>query len=199
MDGTRSFDPTWSSATAGCPLTYEVGRVENSTLRPLTPAEKLVITHDNTNGKMSFVTSDFSLDGEIWTIRLYKRSTYSIGPKKDGVYTFDIEFRDICWESKLQPADFENPEYVFDLWQFESMKYTQMIDLSQAKGYCGGVTSVLEYIAGPAFDPITGTADLSNYVQVPSPNFAKVAIEGFVSAKNWLGIHTLRIKSTLGS
>ena len=81
---------------------------------------------------MSFVTSDFALDGEIWTIRLYKRSTYSIGPKQNGVYLFDIEFRDICWESKLQSAEFEYPEYVFDLWQFESMKFTQMVDLSQA-------------------------------------------------------------------
>ena len=130
---------------------------------------------------MSFDTSNFSLDGEIWTIRLYKRSTYSTGAKQDGVYLFDIEFRDICWESKLTPAEFENPEYVFDLWQSESMVFTQMIDLSQATGYCGGYTSVLEYIAGPALDPITETADLSHYATVPFPDFTKVAIKGIVN------------------
>ena len=165
MDVTRTFVPTWSTAIPGCPVTYEIGRVENSVLRPLTPAETTVITHSTTDGQMSFDTSDFVLDGEIWTIRLYKRSTYSIGPKQDGVYLFDIEFRDICWDSSIQAAEFHNPDYEFDLWQFESMLYTEMVDMSQVTGYCGGYTSVLEYTAGPVFDPITGTTDLTHYVQ----------------------------------
>ena len=40
-----------------------------------------------------------------------------------------------------------------------------MIDLSQPDGYCGGYTSELEYIAGPA--TITGTTDLSHYILAP--------------------------------
>ena len=97
-------------------MSFEICRIENSVARPLTAAEKLVVAHASSNGKINFVTSDFSLDGEIWTIRLFKRSTYSIGPKKDGVYVFNIEFRDICWESNLQSAEFENIQYFFDLW-----------------------------------------------------------------------------------
>ena len=58
---------------------------------------------------------------------------------------------------------------------------------------------MLEYIAGPTFDPNIGTPDLLHYVYVPSKDFNKVAIEGTVNLQSWLGIHTLRIKSTLGS
>ena len=35
-DGKRSFAPTWSSTIVGCPVTYEIGRVENNVERPLT-------------------------------------------------------------------------------------------------------------------------------------------------------------------
>ena len=58
---------------------------------------------------------------------------------------------------------------------------------------------MLEYIDGPAFDQNIGTPDLLHYVYVPSKDFNKVAIEGTVNLQSWLGIHTLRIKSTLGS
>ena len=67
---------------------------------------------------MSYETSDYDLDGQIWKIRLYKKSTYSITAKAEAEYLFDIEFKDICWESVLLSAEFENPDYVFDLWQF---------------------------------------------------------------------------------
>lgn len=112
---------------------------------------------------MSFTTSDYSLDGQIWTIRLYKKSTYSIVVEQEGEYLFDIEFRDICWDSVLISAEFEFPDYLYDLWQFQSIFYSTMDDQSQGSGYCGGYTTDLEYIAGPVFDPITGGADLSHY------------------------------------
>lgn len=39
-----------------------------------------------------------------------------------------------------------------------------MKDLSQLSGYCGGYTTVLEYVAGPLFDSmVTGGADLNHY------------------------------------
>ena len=65
---------------------------------------------------MSYSTSDYSLDGQVWSIRLYKKSTYSITPKQEGEYLFDIEFRDICWDSVLVSAEFANPDYIYDLW-----------------------------------------------------------------------------------
>ena len=119
MSGTPELLPTWTDSLFGCPTTYEIGRIESGVERALTTDEYNVITHyKTTNGGMSFATSDYTLDGEIWTIKLYKKSTYSIGPKAEGVYLFDIEFRDICWESNLQAAEFRNPDYVFDIWQF---------------------------------------------------------------------------------
>ena len=77
---------------------------------------------------MSYQTSDLTLHGEIWTIRLYKKSTYSISAMQEGEYLFDIEFKDICWESVLVSAEFLNPDYVFDLWQFQSIFYSEMTD-----------------------------------------------------------------------
>ena len=35
------------------------------------------------------------------------RSTFSETVNKDGVYLFDIEFRDICWDSELKEAFFD--------------------------------------------------------------------------------------------
>ena len=63
----------------------------------------------------------------------------------------------------LLAAEFENPDYIFDLWQFQSFFYSEMVDQTQGDGYCGGYTTEMEYIAGPAFDPTTGGADLSHY------------------------------------
>ena len=42
-----------------------------------------------------------------------------------------------------------------------------MVDQTQGDGYCGGYTTEMEYIAGPAFDPTTGGADLSHYTVLP--------------------------------
>ena len=92
--------------------------MEGGVERALTTDEYNVITHSTVDGSMSFTTSDYTLDGEIWTIRLYKKSTYSEGPKAEGAYLFDIEFRDICWDSSLQAGEFQNDDYVFDVWQF---------------------------------------------------------------------------------
>ena len=99
-------------------MTYEIGRIDDLTglERPLTLDELAVITFDSSNGQMSYQTSNYELDGEIWTIRLYKKSTYTITAMQEGEYLFDIEFKDICWESVLVSAEFLNPDYVFDLW-----------------------------------------------------------------------------------
>ena len=116
-DGVRDFDPTWSNTIPFCPATYEIGRVVNGVERPLTAAEYAVISHTTQDGQFSYYTEDFTLDTQVWTIRLYKRSTYSLSPNQDGVYLFDITFLDICWDAVLIPATFRVDEYLFDLWQ----------------------------------------------------------------------------------
>ena len=51
-NGVRSFEPTWSTITAGCPVTYEIGRIDSRSLleRALTVEEAAVITFSNTDG-----------------------------------------------------------------------------------------------------------------------------------------------------
>lgn len=119
QDGLRSFVPTWSTTIPDCPVTYEIGRIDELTgqERPLSLDELAVITFNPSDGQMSYSTSNYGLDGQTWTIRLYLRSTYSVTSQREGDYLFDIEFRDVCWETVLVAAEFQNPNYVFDLWQ----------------------------------------------------------------------------------
>ena len=104
VNDTVFLEPTWSSNVTGCPATYEIGRVVDGVERPLTPEEYVVISHSVFDGHMSYFTEEFDYDGEVWTIRLYRLSTYSSMDNDDGEYLFDIEFRDECWDSVLQPA-----------------------------------------------------------------------------------------------
>ena len=115
-DGVVSYLPTWSHIKEGCPFTYEVRRIVEGVERLLSDAEKLVLTHDNTNGWMDLSTSNYVLDAEIWTIRLFMQSTFSSSEKRDGAHVFDIEFRDICWDSVLQEAIFDETYLMYDVW-----------------------------------------------------------------------------------
>ena len=147
---------------------------------------------------MYYSTSDYGLDGEIWTIRLYKRSTYSNSPKQDGEYVFDIEFRDICWDSVLEPPYFRQSPYVFDLWQFQRVVFAEMQDTTLGNGFCGGITSELLYISGPQYDATHPQgADLFMYDrrQLDADNFV---YEGSMDYRQWLGTHYFQIKSRLG-
>ena len=103
----------------------------------------------------------------MWTIKLYKRSTYSISAEQDGVYLFDITFLDICWDAELTPATFRVDEYLFDLWQQQSIFFTEALDTSNPLDFCGGYHSDLEYFSGPLYDPTQQMgADLSFYKRV---------------------------------
>ena len=112
-----TFEPTWSSNITGCPLVQEIARIENGIARSLNPQELAVITHSLVDGVTTLETSEYSLDGEVWTIKILKRSLYSTGSQAEGAYIFDIEFRDICWDSILQAAEFYQLSHVYDLWQ----------------------------------------------------------------------------------
>lgn len=74
---------------------------ETGTERPLTLDEQQVLKQDPTQGWLDLDTSNYDLDGQVWTVRLYMRSPISTTDKRDGVYLFEIEFRDICWDSNL--------------------------------------------------------------------------------------------------
>lgn len=193
--------PTWTHTEVGCPFTYEIGRLDDTTgvERALTADEASVLVIDPTNGHLDILTSDYALDGEIWTIRLYMRSTFATNPKQDGPIIFDIEFRDICWDSNLQAASFVDTVVYYDVWQLQSNLFDKMVDLNQGL-LCGGYTHEILYISGPKFDPTLApvNADLSPYtLDEVSPT--QMAMNGVVSDFSWLGTHRVIIKATLGT
>ena len=61
-DGVRKFEPTWTTTVPGCPVTFEIGIVENGVERPFAKKETDVITYNPADGRMSYRTSDFLLD-----------------------------------------------------------------------------------------------------------------------------------------
>jgi len=142
FDGIRFFNPTWSTTIPGCPVTYEIERViDGGVSVPLTAKELAVLSHNIQDGQMQYSTNDFTLDQEVWTLKLFKRSTYSLSPNRDGIYQFDIKFIDRCWEADVTPATFGQGLYTFDLWQEETIIFEQMIDNTFGVDFCGGFTS----------------------------------------------------------
>jgi len=106
---------------------------------------------------------------------------------------------DICWDAEFDAAEFPVDKYLFDLWQHQSIFFTEAIDKSNPIDFCGGYSSVLEYVDGPLFDKITDTGPaLDFYDRVPIPSSGLIAFEGVMEEPKWLGTHWFRIRSTLG-
>lgn len=130
-----------------------------------------MISHTTQDGQFSYFTEDFTLDTQVWTIRVYRRSTYSLSPMRDGEYLFDILFLDVCWDAEFEKATFTFDEYLFDLWQHQQIYFTEAEDKSNPADFCGGYSSTLEYFDGPLHDPVTNTGPpLDFYDRVPLPN-----------------------------
>ncbi len=108
--------PKWKQRYEECPFTFEIGRVVDGFERLLSPEENKVIQFNPTNGRMRFKTDNFGLDGETWTIRLYMKSTYSMSDMHEAAFVFDIKFRDICWDSDLEAANFKSSMFAYNLW-----------------------------------------------------------------------------------
>ena len=117
VDGVINWVQTWSSSVAGCPLTYEIGRIVSSAEQALTGLETAALMHSTVDGSLTLISADYALDGEVWEIKLYKKSTYSIDALGEGVYQFVLTLRDICWDSNLTPAVFSASAYSFTLYE----------------------------------------------------------------------------------
>ena len=61
----------------------------------------------------------------------------------EGVYLFDITFRDFCWDSVLTPAVFSSAVYSVDLNLAFDFPFTAMEDTTEGLA-CGGYTYELE-------------------------------------------------------
>ena len=83
----------------------------------------------------------------MWSIKLYKQSTYGTAPDNDGIYLFDITFKDPCWHAIISPATLSSNYFNWDLWQPESMTASPMV--SSLGLNCGGFYYELEYLSGP--------------------------------------------------
>jgi len=197
-DGLVSYQPTWTHSELGCPILYMVSRIVDGVERDLTPEEALVLTHNSANGWLDLQTSDYALDGEVWTIRLFMRSEFSKSDKKDGAHVFAIEFRDICWDSELTAAIFDLETFTYDVWQMQSNIFTKMVDESQGL-LCGGYTHEIIYLDGPKFNETYApfNADLSDFT-LEEVDPTRVEMKGAVQDFSWLGTHTMLIKSTNG-
>lgn len=126
VTGPNVIIPVYSNSVTGCPFTYEVERVIAGVSTPLTAFEQALITHSSNivteDGRISIATtaSDFAYDNEVWELRVIRRSTYSIGPQRDGYLTVHVTFLDPCWLSPLSPADPIGDPYLVDLYQSAS-------------------------------------------------------------------------------
>ena len=76
----------------GCPLTFEVRRIVSGEDKPLTSHETAALTHFDLDGSLKLFSADTSLIGEVWTIKLFAKSTYSKSSDSEGAYKFDITF-----------------------------------------------------------------------------------------------------------
>ena len=74
-----------------------------------------MLTHSKADGSLKLFSDDYALDGEVWTIKLYKTSTYSTHANAEGAYQFVVTLRDICWDSVLTPAVFGSLKYSWSL------------------------------------------------------------------------------------
>jgi hypothetical protein len=72
-----------------------------------------------------------------------------------------------------------------------------MIDETFGANYCGGYTYELEYLDGP-FKDQKGLV-LSTYTQFVEEDKGIVTYTGISEDANWIGVHYMSIKSTLGS
>ena len=195
--GKVSYTPTWSHTKPDCLVEYIVNRIDDGVERPLSAAEKLVLFHSKSNGWMDLLTSDYTLDGEIWKIKLLMKSIFSETSSNKAAHIFDIEFRDICWDSVLKPPVLAVPYYEYDLWEKQGISLSPMIDESKGLA-CGGYTHEIFYLAGPMFNaslaPIN--ADLSPFTI--NELSTKIEIKGALQNFTWIGLHTFQIKATNG-
>ena len=147
-----------------------------------------MLTHSTVDGSLLLDTTDFAYDTEVWTIKLYQKSTYSTHANGEGVYEFTVTFRDSCWDSVLNPATFSTTTFSWDIFDLQNMPFNPMVDTSK-NGACGGYTYEVEYgLSGTLSNP-----DMSHYSIGIGP-----AIEGTTTDINWVGTHPLRIKCTNG-
>jgi len=58
------------------------------------------------------------------------KSIFSQTSSSEGAYIFEIEFRDICWDSVLKEASFIVSYIEYDLWEKQVIPLTSMTDTS---------------------------------------------------------------------
>jgi len=119
-----NYVPTWTTRTTGCPTSFHIYRVINGVDTVLSAHELAALTWDPTDASLDLHTDDYTLDGETWNIKIVKRSTHSETVSQDGVYQFNIEFKDKCWDSVLTAPNAIGDPFNFDLWSLQTLTFS---------------------------------------------------------------------------
>ena len=108
-DGLITYTPTWTNSVKACPSTHEIRLVlADLSEVALTAKETSVLRFDIKDGSLDLQSSDKTLNGQVWIIKLFKRSTHGTQPTMDGVYLFKLEFIDL--DSSVSP-------YSIPIWE----------------------------------------------------------------------------------
>lgn len=110
--GPLSYSPAWTITSLGCPMTYEIRRIDTVTnvKSALTAYETPVITFDSSDGSLVINKSnDYKYTNETWTIQVFKRNTFGdpANVNRDGIHQFEINFIDKCWLATFTGAQMD--------------------------------------------------------------------------------------------
>ena len=83
----------------------------------MTAHEIAALTHSTVDGNLKLFSTDKTLNGEVWTIKLFKKSTYSTHVNSEGVYQFVITFVDPCFVALLSinPSTLTSNPYTYTI------------------------------------------------------------------------------------
>ena len=70
-DGQQLLQPTYNQFDSLCPASYGLSIISNGSEVALNGDQLSTLTLNSVNGELTIDTSDFSLHGQTWTVKLY--------------------------------------------------------------------------------------------------------------------------------
>ena len=108
---------------------------------------------------MDVETSDYSLDGKTWQLRLTKTSLWS--NEAPGNHFITISFLDPCHGATLTAPAFNINSSSVMLFDSLSFSFTNL----KSNINCGGITQELVYTSGPLISQLS-TFTMSSYLKI---------------------------------
>ena len=155
--------------------------------------QEAALTFYTNNGFLDVETSDYSLDGVTWELRLTKESIYSESPQNGrdgpfGIHFITVTFEDPCHTAVLTPAQFADSSLTVYAYDAVSFKFTDFsVNIN-----CLGTSQELIYREGPLLGTGLVLGDFLQITSDPAPSTSKVV--GNLNADSWIATHKLVIK-----